>query len=438
MNINSDLRHADRANNFVRAIVTLASKTNEKEIRFYIGGRVENLVYTVRCPSNTVMMMDRQCSGIDSLPGWKSTKGNPIRMKHEVKNCTGVFSVICDIYQNKDKTLTFEDVVGAVRKAFKSNAHPKRTFELVIDQAVLATIPFAADILAQNEIIFEKWFAELVAYEGKHGNCNVSTVTGEDNKLGVWLSNMRHTYKKKQAGDIDPDGRILTEDQIVQLEALGVQWSLQATFEEHFEELRAFNDEHGRCPSIDADEGHRQLYVWLCNTRVAYKDGKSSKRKLSDGQRKLFATIGLALSFEEQFAENLDLLRAFKAENGERFPTKKNKDYKKLFNWVVNMRKISKKKQDGKPSTTMLTDEQITQFERIGLANKWSEAEVTALTTGYKLHGKNWSKIKSQFSDALQLRSNVQIRVRIVNEDGLLVLYSLLILINCCFLSLIG
>jgi len=70
--------------------------------------------------------------------------------------------------------------------------------------------------------------------------------------------------------------------------------------------------------------------------------------------------------------------------------------------------------------------------------NKWSEAEVTALMTGYKLHGKNWSKIKSQFSDALQLRSNVQIKVRIVNEDGLLVLYSLLILINCCFLFLIG
>jgi hypothetical protein len=290
-------------------------------------------------------------------------------MKHEVKNCTGVFSVICDIYQNKDKTLTFEDVVGAVRKAFKSNAHPKRTFELVIDQAVLATIPFAADILAQNVIIFEKWFAELVAYEGKHGNCNVSTVTGEDNKLGVWLAATRQTYKKKRAGDDDTRGSILTEDQIVQLEALGVQWSLQATFEEHFEELRAFNNERGRCP-IDADEGHEQLYEWLNNTRAAYKKGKSSKRKLSDGQRKLFATIGLALSFEEKFAENLELLRAFKGKHKDRCPTKKDKDYKKIFNWVVNMRRISKKKQDGKPSTTMLTDEQITQFERIGLTKK--------------------------------------------------------------------
>jgi len=369
MNINSDLRHADRAKNFVRAIVTLASKTNEKEIRFYIGGSVKNLVYTVRCPSNTVMMMDRQCSGIDSLPGWESTKGNPIRMKHEVKNCTGVFSVICDIYQNKEKTLTFEEVVGAVRKAFKSNAHPKRTFELVIDKAVLATIPFAADILAQNKIIFKKWFAELSAYKEKHGDCNVSTVTGEDNVLGQWLSHARVTYKKKKTGDDDAHGYILTDDQIVQLEALGVQWSLQATFEEHFEELRAFNNERGRFP-IDADEGHEQLYEWLNNTRAAYKKGKSSKRKLSDGQRKLFATIGLALSFEEKFAENLELLRAFKAENGERCPTRKKKENKKLYNWVKNMRLISKKKQDGKSSTTTLTDKQITQFEEIGLHKK--------------------------------------------------------------------
>eukprot|EP00979_Chaetoceros_neogracilis_P009430 scaffold2153_cov271-Chaetoceros_neogracile.AAC.1 len=321
------LRHADRANNFVRAIVTLASKTNEKEIRFFIGGLVGNLVYTVRCPSNTVMMMDRQCSGIDSLPGWKSTKGNPIRMKHEVKNCTGVFSVICDIYQNKDKTLTFEEVVGAVRKAFKSNAHPKRTFELVIDQAVLATIPFAADILAQNEIIFKKWFAKLETFKEKHGSCNVSTVTGEDNKLGVWLANTRHTYKKKKEGDDDSNRRILTDDQIAKLVKLGVVWSLGATrrtFEEHFEELKAFNDVHGRCPT-EKDEGHENLYVWLCNTRAAYKKGKSSKSKLSDGQRKLFATIGLVTSFEEKFAENLELLKAFKAENNECCPTASDK-----------------------------------------------------------------------------------------------------------------
>jgi len=314
--------------------------------------------------------MDRQCSGIDSLPGWKSTKGNPIHMKHEVKNCTGVFSVICDIYQNKEKTLTFEEVVGAVRKAFKSNAHPKRTFELVIDKAVLATIPFAADILTQNKIIFKKWFAELSAYKEKHGDCNVSTVTGEDNVLGQWLSNIRRTYKKKEAGDDDSNRRILTDDQIAKLGKLGVVWSLDATFEERFEELRAFKNEHG-CFPTKTDEGHRQLYSWLCSARIAYKKGKSSTRKLSDGQRKLFATIGLALSFEEKFAENLELLRAFKAENNERCPTGKDKDYKKLMIWVQNMRVNSRKKKEGKlPSTTTITDEQITQFDRIGLAKK--------------------------------------------------------------------
>jgi Spy/CpxP family protein refolding chaperone len=314
------------------------------------------------------MMMDRQCSGIESLPFFTTEDDTPIHLHHEVVKCKGVFSVLCDIRIDKNKDLTFKDVVGEVRKVLKSNMNinPPKPFDLVISRAALKAKSFAPDTLAQNEIIFKKWFAELVAYEGKHGNCNVSTVTGEDNKLGKWLSNTRQTYKKKEAGDIDPDGRILTEDQIVQLEALGVQWSLQATFEERFEELKAFNDVHGRCP-IDADEGHEQLYKWLNNTREAYKKGKSSKRKLSDEQRKQFAKIGLVSSFEEKLEE----LRAFKGKHNGCCPKKSDGAvHKKLINWVRNMRRISKEKQDGMSSTTSLTDEQITQFERIGLTKK--------------------------------------------------------------------
>jgi hypothetical protein len=239
----------------------------------------------------------------------ENKEGKPIRMKHEVKNCTDIFSVICDIYHNKDKTLTFEKVVEAVHKAFKSNTNPPRTFELVIAPDVLAAIPHASDILVQNEFNFKTRFAELVTFKEKHGNCNVPTY-GEDKVLGTWLSNMRTTYKKKKAGDNDTSGRILTMEQIAKLEELGVKWSLVATFEERFEELRAFKYKHRRCPK-ETDEGHKQLYEWLCTTRYAYKlidTGKSSTTILSDGQMKLFATIGLVASFEEKLEE----LRAFK------------------------------------------------------------------------------------------------------------------------------
>ena len=334
---------------------------------------MEDLVYTIVCPSNSVMMMDRQCSGIESLPFFTTEDDTPIHLHHEVVKCKGVFSVLCDIRIDKNKGLTFKEVVGEVRKVLKSNIHPPRPFDLVISRAALKAKSFAPDILEQNKNKFNTRYAELAAFKEKNGNCNVST-TGEDNVLGKWLSATRHTYKKKKAGDDDSDRRILTDDQIAKLRKLGVVWSLEATFEEHFEELRAFNDEHGHCPTeTDACEGHRQLYTWLNHTRAAYKEkeaGKSSRRILLDGQRELFATIGLASSFEEKFAENLELLRAFKAENGERCPTRKKKENKKLYNWVKNMRLISKKKQDGKSSTTTLTDEQITQFERIGLHKK--------------------------------------------------------------------
>jgi hypothetical protein len=265
--------------------------------------------------------------------------------------------------------LTFKEVVGEVRKVLKSNMniHPPRPFDLVINEAELDAKSFAPDILEKNKKKFNTRYAELVAYEGKHGNCNVSAVTGEDKALGKWLSNTRQTYKKKEAGDDDSDRRILTEDQIAKLGKFGVVWSLEATFEEHFEELRAFKAENNeRCPT-EKDEGHRQLYVWLCNTRVAYKKGKSSKSKLSDEQRKLFATIGLVTSFEEKLEE----LRAFKGKHNGRCPSGSDGAvHKKLINWVRNMRRISKDKQDGKSSTTTLTDKQITQFERIGLTKK--------------------------------------------------------------------
>eukprot|EP00979_Chaetoceros_neogracilis_P007266 scaffold1521_cov271-Chaetoceros_neogracile.AAC.74 len=200
----------------------------------------------------------------------------------------------------------------------------------------ICLVVIAGDILVENESKFKMRFAELVTFKEKYGNCNVSKITGEDRVLGNWLSNMRATYKKKKAGDDDTSGRILTDDQIVKLEELGVKWSLVGTFEERFEELRAFKDEHGRCPTKGSDGVvHKQLYEWLCITRHAYKNieaGKSSNTILLDEQRKLFATIGLVASLS--FEEKLEELRAFKDKHNERCPTAKDKDYKKLYNWM--------------------------------------------------------------------------------------------------------
>ena len=238
MNIKSDDVHADRANNFVRAIITLASKTNQKEIRFYIGRAVIDHVYTVKCKSNTVMMMDRLCSGIDSLPEIFTAEGEPpLHLHHAVKNCRNVVTFIRDIFNNKDNDLSFKEVTEEIKNAFASNTNSARTFERVISPAVLKAMPKANEI---NEIIFKKWFAELVAYEGKHGNCNVSQCGKKDIALGIWINSLRQSYKKKKAH--------LTEDRIVQLEELGFQWSLEATFEERLAELRAFKAKHGRCP----------------------------------------------------------------------------------------------------------------------------------------------------------------------------------------------
>jgi hypothetical protein len=319
------------------------------------------------------MMMDRQCSGIESLPFFTTEDDTPIHLHHEVVKCKGVFSVLCDIRIDKNKDLTFKEVVGEVRKVLESNIHPPRPFDLVISRAALKAKSFAPDTLEKNKNKFNTRYAELVTYKEKHGNCNVPRRTGkEDRVLGTWLSEKRRTYKMKKEGDEDAHVRILTDDQIERLEKLGVRWRLQcleATFEERLKELREFNDKHHRCPTGN-DVGYTPLYTWLNNTRAAYKKidtDKSSNIILSE-QMKQFAKIGLVSSFEEKLEE----LVAFKDKHNDRCPTENDKDYKKLYNWVKNTRSISKRKQDGETIDTP-TDEQITQFETIGLSTSFDE-----------------------------------------------------------------
>jgi hypothetical protein len=58
------------------------------------------------------MMMDCQCSGIESLPEFFTTEeGEPLHLHHEVVNCKGVVTFICDIFHDKDKKLP-EDFTG--------------------------------------------------------------------------------------------------------------------------------------------------------------------------------------------------------------------------------------------------------------------------------------------------------------------------------------
>ena len=73
---------------------------------------------------------------------------------------------------------------------------------------------------------FDEWYGELMKYEEKFGDCNMSqTESVEYQSLGRWCGKVRTSYKKIRNRETPPI--ILTEDHIRQLEDLGFKWSLR-------------------------------------------------------------------------------------------------------------------------------------------------------------------------------------------------------------------
>lgn len=66
--------------------------------------------------------------------------------------------------------------------------------------------------------LWEKRYGELVAYNKKHGDCNVPADYKRNTKLGSWVREQRKQYKK---GD-----NAMTEDKKSRLNALRFSWKL--------------------------------------------------------------------------------------------------------------------------------------------------------------------------------------------------------------------
>jgi Helicase associated domain len=78
-------------------------------------------------------------------------------------------------------------------------------------------------------------FQLLVQYKEQHGHCNVPQRYEPDPTLGHWVINQR----------IRKD--YLSNEQRVKLDDLGFSWSLKRTWEETFQLLVQYKEQHGDC-----------------------------------------------------------------------------------------------------------------------------------------------------------------------------------------------
>ena len=116
----------------------------------------------------------------------------------------------------------------------------------------------------------------LLVYKKSHKSTLVSRGYAADPKLGIWVSNQRAAYKKKE----------MTVERINLLEYVGFVWSvLEHQWMKKYERLVAFREDHNHVRVPLRYEADRELGIWIFNQR-------QRKGKMSSDRQKLLNSIG--------------------------------------------------------------------------------------------------------------------------------------------------
>jgi len=231
-------------------------------------------------------------------------------------------------------------------------------------------------------------FELLRQFRERTGHCQVPlNHEVEGFKLGRWVDNQRVEYKKYREGKPSK----ITQERIVQLEAVGFDWNtLETNWQSKFELLRQFRQHHGhfRVPR-DYEVDGVKLGIWLKDQKKGYNRFKQGKPAWITQERiDQLEAIGLdfndkqhartekfdaqqqsrAEKFGATWQSKLELLRQYREQNGHcQVPySYETSDGVKLGTWLANQRVAYKNHREGKPARS-ITQERIDQLEAIGM-----------------------------------------------------------------------
>ena len=162
---------------------------------------------------------------------------------------------------------------------------------------------------------WERGFEELVAYNQEHGNSQVPAryKTAGGFGLGRWVKTQRDA---KSAGK-------LSEERTRRLNSLDFEWgkksmSLEQRWERGFEELVAYNQEHGnsQVPAGYETAGGFGLGRWVKTQRCAESAGKLSEERTRLLNSLDFVWGQRSMSFEQRWERGFEELVAFNQEHG--------------------------------------------------------------------------------------------------------------------------
>jgi hypothetical protein len=113
----------------------------------------------------------------------------------------------------------------------------------------LDTIGSVCSIPVQEEDDWSPRLKELENFQKENGHCCVPGLHTKDSEtypLACWVSEQRQQYQLLRE---HKKGVIITEERIQMLNDIGFEWSRTAadSWDERFEQLKAFQKEHGHC-----------------------------------------------------------------------------------------------------------------------------------------------------------------------------------------------
>lgn len=237
-----------------------------------------------------------------------------------------------------------------------------------------------------DNYLWDRNYGAARAYYERHGNLNVPSGYIENGvKLYNWLVDLRKKYRNA------PYMRgVLTDEQIEQLDALGMQWKTQRdlAFDRGYRHAKAYYEKHGAAdaPIGYVDEDGFKLGAWLGKCRERYGKGK-----LSDTEKRLLEDVGMVWSksrrnsWDECFAG----VKSYYDKHGDiLMPGDYTENGIWLSKWLNEQKQILLGKRKGK----RLSDEQVEKLYSVGFTVggpkelRWNE-KYTDLKSYYDKHG---------------------------------------------------
>lgn len=251
-----------------------------------------------------------------------------------------------------------------LRQGTKNGAKDGKSISLVLTSERRAQLDSIGMVWEPRDWQWENGFRHAAAYFAEHGDLQVPhDFKAEDGfLLGSWLVNQR--YAKSGLHHKKP----LAENQILRLEAIGMQWETKydLLWRDSYLAAKKYYQQHGslEMPVEYTTENGVRLGRWVRRQQYAYQHPEKSGAALTPERIRLLETIGMQWQAQDGWEHRYNLTKNYLAEHGDlKIPAKyKTADGIWLGRWLYEQ-----KRELAKPDAAKLAPTQRTKLQQLGI-----------------------------------------------------------------------